>query len=58
MTIYTVNYELGVNSERVPGEMQVEAVSEERALEYAIEVLDQEWDEQALILEIAVVAEK
>jgi len=44
MTNYTVHYELGVGSEVIDDTMSVEAVSEERAIEFCGQTLDQEYN--------------
>lgn len=42
---YTVEYEIGVGSERISGEMVVDADSKERAVEFAGDTLDQEYNQ-------------
>jgi hypothetical protein len=41
---YTVHYELGVGSEIIEDEMIVDADSEERAIEFCGQLLDQEYN--------------
>jgi hypothetical protein len=41
---YTVHYEIGVGSEIKSGNMVVDAVSEDRAIEFCGQMLDQEYN--------------
>jgi len=50
MENYTVHYELSVNGKVIEDDMIVEAVSEERAVEFCGQVLDQQYDEDAVLL--------
>jgi hypothetical protein len=42
---YTVHYQIGVGSEVIEDEMIVDADSEERAVEFAGDTLDQEYNQ-------------